>query len=61
MEYDSFKEALLYYINNRGWTIRHVARKTKVPESTLYSWTCGKRIPPVWQQELLFFRMDHME
>ena len=58
---NDFAKALKGYISKRGWTIKHVSRKTKVPETTLYAWTCGSRIPPEYIQDLLFYRMDGLK
>ena len=53
-----FSEELKKYIKERGWSIKFLSSKTKVPAITIYSWTSGHRIPPKYVQELFFKRMD---
>lgn len=57
----SFSKGLKAYIDRKGWTIKHVARKTGAPEHTLYAWTSGSRIPAGYIQEWLFKVMDGIE
>jgi len=53
-----FSEKLTEYIGNRGWSREYVIKNTGIPENTLYSWETGRRVPPGYVQDLLFFRLN---
>lgn len=54
---ETFADTLKDFIKGKGWTIEFISRKLKIPESTVYAWTCGNRIPPKYIQDLLFYKL----
>lgn len=57
---NDFSLKLKSYIKKRGWELKVLSTELGISLNTLYSWVSGKRIPPKYVQDLLFYRLDRI-
>ncbi|MCP4392734.1 MAG: helix-turn-helix transcriptional regulator [Alphaproteobacteria bacterium] len=55
-----FKDRLKEYRISRGWSKKYIADQLGMSTDALLSWENGTRTPPVWVQELMFYKMKDL-
>lgn len=57
----TFAEKLIEYRKSRGWkNIAPIHEYTGIPKENLWAWEASRRVPPVYLQNLLFFKLDRV-